>query len=254
MLAWIFAIGLMIWLLYSRFRKNAFIFRLPLGMPEGTVRAYISIILVSFPFMFVWQGSDVPDIISNMLFLVTAFYFEKRSSKFTAKTIVKEFENPQQQKRSRLRFGLPMYWPKYSVRTLLIVLIVVLFFTSPPNIIPTITNHDTFANLLITMGSFILGLAGGRVGKSLLTRRLQRLAKKKGISLSEASEKIDPSMKRKALIFENILSIIVIMAVLSSLFLFTFNLSPGINLFGIVPISVRENLLQFISLYFGFRQ
>jgi len=253
MLAWIFAIALMIWLLYSHFRKNAFLFRQPLGMPEGTVRAYISIILVSFPFMFVWQGLEVPGSISNMLFLVTAFYFEKRSAKYSAKTIVKELENPQQQ-RSRTRYGLPMYWPRYSVRTLLIVLILVLFLTSSPSIIPSISNHDTFANLLITVGSFILGLTAGWIGKRFLSLRVRRLAKRKGITLTEAAEKLDPSMKRNSLIVESILSIVVITSVLSSLFLFTFNLEPWIHLFGIVSISVRDNLLQSINLYYGFRQ
>jgi hypothetical protein len=253
MLAWIFAIGLIIWLLYNRFRKNAFIFRQPLGMPEGTVRAYLAIIFVSFPFTFVWQGLSVPEVISNMLFLVTAFYFERRSSKYSAKTIVKELENPQQQ-RTRKRYGLPMYWPKFSVRTLLILLILVLFFSSPPSILPSISNHDTFANLLITMVSFILGLTAGWIGKRVLSLRVQRLAKRKGISLIEAAEALDPSLKRNALILENILSIIVITSVLSSLFMFTFNLEPVLPLFGFASISIRDVLLQSINIYYGFRQ
>lgn len=167
--------------------------------------------------------------------------------------VVKELENPRQ-RRSRARVGLPLYWPKFTVRSLLVVLILLLFLTSYPTVLETIASHDTFTNLLITIVSFVLGLAGRQIGKSFISWRVRKLAKRKGISLSDAGEEIDPSMKKNSLIMESILSIIVITAVLSSLFMFTFNLDPTIPLFGIVAISVRENLLQLINLYFGFRQ
>ncbi|HME51990.1 MAG TPA: hypothetical protein VKM55_07220 [Candidatus Lokiarchaeia archaeon] len=225
----------------------------PLGMPEGTVRAYLSIIVVAFPFLFVWQGLAIPNLLSNLLFLVCAFYFEKRSTKVTAKAVIGEFMDVDDHTPKK-RDSLPLYLPKYSVRTLLIVLIIALLINSYSSTIGTITSENTFANLLITLGAFVVGLAGRRLGNNMIARRIRWHAKIKKISLSEAANEIDPALKRSSAILESILSIIVIIAVISSLFMFTFNFDISIPFFGIVVVSTRENLLQLLSLYYGFRQ
>ena len=52
----------------------------PLGMPRGTVRAFITILIVSFPLGYLLIGEDVPSFITNSIFVLVAFYFTSRSS------------------------------------------------------------------------------------------------------------------------------------------------------------------------------
>ena len=49
-------------------------------MPRGTVRAFITLTMVSFPFGYLLTGEVIPPLIVNPIFIVIIFYFEARTS------------------------------------------------------------------------------------------------------------------------------------------------------------------------------
>jgi small-conductance mechanosensitive channel len=251
MLAWILTIVLLVWLFHKRLGRSEIVKEAPLGLPEGTVRAFLAIIVVSLPLTFIWLNIKIPIIVSNIVFLVTAFYFEKRSQRQTAKEVAKDIQQPIPE---TSRDVLPMYWHKYSVRILLVTMIIVLFIFSQFGPEQLIDARYTIVNLLIMIFSFVLGLAGKRVETSYTTRKIKKYAKKRNITPLEAAKDLELKLKKQSLQFESAFAVIVIFAVLMSLFMFTFNLDIPIIIPGVVPISVTENLLQLLSVYFGFRQ
>ncbi len=97
MITWILGGILLIWILANRFSQNGKIDGEPLGMPRGTVRAFITLMIVSFPFGYLLRGEPIPPLIINAIFIVVAFYFEaRRSSHERLMQIVNEVKNSEQ--------------------------------------------------------------------------------------------------------------------------------------------------------------
>ncbi|MHA1497440.1 MAG: hypothetical protein ACTSRT_07805 [Promethearchaeota archaeon] len=80
MITWILGILILIWCIVKRVREGGKIEGYPLGMPRGTVRALITLMVVAFPFNYLLISSTIPVEISNALFILVAFYFEARKS------------------------------------------------------------------------------------------------------------------------------------------------------------------------------
>ena len=78
MITWILGIALIIFVLIKRFGKDGRVEGYPLGMPRGTVRAIITLMVVSFPFTYIIANSQIPSEIVNTIFILVAFYFEAR--------------------------------------------------------------------------------------------------------------------------------------------------------------------------------
>ncbi|MBY8986088.1 MAG: hypothetical protein KGD65_13515 [Candidatus Lokiarchaeota archaeon] len=97
MITWILSIFLLIWILANRFSQDGKIDEEPLGMPRGTVRAFITLMIVSFPFGYLLAGKTIPPLIANAIFIVVAFYFEaRRSGHERLKQIVDEVKSSEQ--------------------------------------------------------------------------------------------------------------------------------------------------------------
>ena len=95
MIPWIILLGLLIWVIFRRTRLDGKIEGQPLGMPRGTVRAIITITIVSIPLHFILLGLTIPGIIVSALFIVVAFYFEARKpSEDRMKRIIREIRKP----------------------------------------------------------------------------------------------------------------------------------------------------------------
>ncbi len=118
----IFSIGLLVWCVYNRTKRGLKVDGQPLGMPRGTVRALITISIVTFPFMYLITGGSVPSLVVNAIFILVAFYFEARKGgqdkvnriiKLIAEERKTEVPEEQQLK--------PLYLPKYTVRIVLIL-------------------------------------------------------------------------------------------------------------------------------------
>ena len=80
MITWILGGILFIWIIANRFSQYGKIEGEPLGMPRGTVRALITLMIVSFPIGYLLTGETIPSLIINTIFIVVAFYFEARRS------------------------------------------------------------------------------------------------------------------------------------------------------------------------------
>ena len=44
-------------------------------MPRGTVRAFITLLVITFPLIYLINGEEIPRLIVNAIFVFTAFYF-----------------------------------------------------------------------------------------------------------------------------------------------------------------------------------
>ena len=97
MITWILSGILLIWILANRFSQDGKIDGESLGIPRGTVRAFITLMIASFPFGYLIRGASIPPLIVNAIFIVVAFYFEaRRSGQEKLRKIVDEIKSPDQ--------------------------------------------------------------------------------------------------------------------------------------------------------------
>ena len=103
MISWILGLIIAIWCLIKRFKKDGRVSGYPLGMPRGTVRAYIAIIVVAFPFNYLIVNQEIPRVVTSAIFILVAFYFETRKTKREKLSIliheVKHPEKAEEEKR-----------------------------------------------------------------------------------------------------------------------------------------------------------
>ncbi|MFX1344437.1 MAG: hypothetical protein ACFFAI_04975 [Promethearchaeota archaeon] len=259
MITWILLVILGIWILANRFSQNGKVEGYPLGMPRGTVRALITISIVAFPFGYLITGEEVPGLIINAIFIVVAFYFEaRRSEKEKLMQIINELKEPDlyledtEEKK-------PLYLPKYSVRVLLVVLLLsfILINWSGPDVPFQQTN--TIADLLLIIGFFIIGACFRAIAKVREKKDIREQILNMDASLSDA-EIIEKLMLREPSWFKhtgkNYLSIIVLIAVITALYCYTFEID-----YTLFTLKTLDNyrltlvgfLLIFVYVYFGFR-
>ena len=81
MITWILGIALIIFVLIRRFGKDGRIEGYPLGMPRGTVRAIITLMIVLFPFTYIIWPAQIPSEVVNTIFILVAFYMKRERVK-----------------------------------------------------------------------------------------------------------------------------------------------------------------------------
>ena len=98
MISWILGLIIAIWCLVKRFfKEGGRVSGYPLGMPRGTVRAYIAIIVVAFPFNYLVVNQEIPRVITSAIFILVAFYFETRKTKREKLSIlIHEVKHPEE--------------------------------------------------------------------------------------------------------------------------------------------------------------
>lgn len=122
MITWILGGIILFWILLNRFSQDGRVEGQSLGMPRGTVRALITIMIVAFPFGYLMVGEQIPGLIINTIFIVVAFYFEaRRGEKEKLMQIVKELKGPDLSLEDKEE-KKPLYLPKYTVRVSLVVM------------------------------------------------------------------------------------------------------------------------------------
>ena len=125
MFSWIFCIILAVWCVYQRSKEGGKIEGMPLGMPRGTVRAFITLLLVAFPIGYLLAAQTPPSLVISSLFLLVAFYFEARKGgQDRINRVLKEVRKPE--KFDEADQKKPLYLPKYTVRLILILLLMVI--------------------------------------------------------------------------------------------------------------------------------
>jgi len=257
MITWILGGLLLVWCLYNRFKEGGRVEGEPLAMPRGTVRAFITVLIVAFPFGYLIFGEVIPRYLVNAIFIVVAFYFEaRRSGEEKLKQIIDEIKSPEIVELDIRKEKKPLYLPKYTVRALLIIMLIItqtIMFIKP-DISFQITN--TLADLLLIMGLFMVGASFRNIAKSMDKKKIKAEISNMDASLTdiEIIEKImlrEPSWWKKK--GKNVLSIIMLILVIIALGMFTLDWNIEIISARYYTLSLSESLLLLINAYYGFR-
>jgi hypothetical protein len=258
MITWILFAIFSVWILVNRFGEGGKVESEPLGMPRGTVRALITIMLVAFPFRYIIFGGEIPGLIINVIFIVVAFYFEaRRTEREKLKQIVDEIKRPDIFVGDLKKEKKPLYLPKYSVRFLIVVILVIvqiLIFLR--GITFQVTN--TLTDLLLIIGLFIIGAFFRSILKSRERKKIREKIANMDASLSDVQiiEKLileEPSWWKRT--GKNILSLIMLVVVIGALLCYTFNWDYPIFEIAVpqYSLTVVGLLLLLVNVYYGFR-
>jgi hypothetical protein len=264
MISWILGIILISYVLIRRFAKNGRIEGFPLGMPRGTVRAIITLMIVSIvlsyipPFNFISGETIIPAEIVNTIFILVAFYFEARKGGDERLKLLKEIRKPLKAAEEKKKEKKPLYLPKYSVRISLMVLLLIYFIIDI--FYPTSLNleiQNTLIDILLIAILYFIGTFFRAIGlktqKKKLKEQLEKIPNYQELSKYDILERLDQENKGKSGNFwKSFFSITVFITVVISLFLFTINLDFVIPLI-VTTVSLRRALLLLTNLYFGFR-
>ena len=254
MITWILGIFVLAYVLYKRFSKDGRVEGYPLGMPRGTVRAIITLMVVSFPFNYIIWPSQIPPAVVNSIFILVAFYFEARKSEDNRLKHIEAITNPVKAAEEKRKTILPLYLPKYSVRISLMLILIIYYlidmFIQPISF--GLTN--TLIDILVIAILYFIGTFFRTMGqiwfKKKLKEQIEAIPNYKELSKYDILEKLDEK-KRGGVnnVFKSVFSIIVFLAVSGALLLFTYR----IDFILIFNISLRRALLLVINLYYGFR-
>lgn len=255
MISWIIGGILIVYCLINRFFLKEKIEGQPLGMPRGTVRALITILIVSFPFTYLISGQQIPSLIISAIFVLVAFYFEsRRTIHEKIKRVVKEIRTPEKIEKQKY----PLYLPKYSVRTILVVIIMLISAINYLGLNICFEMTNTLTDLLVIVIVFLIGAFFRSLGiiREKKKYKAQILAMPDHQSKSKY-EIIDYLAEQEkswlAIKGRNFLSIIVLFAAIVALFCYTINWDYIILTLLIFEFSFREILFLLINAYYGFR-
>ena len=254
MITWILGIFIIAYVLYKRFIADGRIEGYPLGMPRGTVRAIITSMVVLFPFTYVISDTQIPSEIINSIFILVAFYFEARKGEDYTLKVIAEVKNPEKAAEEKGKTKFPLYLPKYSVRISLLIILVIYYIIDifVRNISLELTN--TLIDILIIAILYFIGTFFRKIGqiwhKKKLKGQIEAISNYNELSKYVILEKLNEN-KRGGVnnVFKSIFSILVFVAITTSLLFFTAN--TDITL--IFNVSLRRALLLLINLYYGFR-
>ncbi len=259
MITWILGGVLIVWCIIKRFVMNNKIEGQPLGMPRGTVRALITLLIVSFPFTYLIKGEPVPRLLIDAIFVLVAFYFQARKGRLEKlKRIVKEIKEPEIAEEEKETEKYPLYIPKYSVRLLLIIIITTIFIINAlgPNVNVEATTA-TMIDLLLIVGLFIVGAFFRDIVKSREKKKFENEILKMDYASLAVSEIIEYLLELPPTWLEqkgkNLLSLAILIAVITSLICFTIEWDYIMLTLPFYEISLRESLLLLVSIYYGFR-
>jgi len=264
MISWIIGGVLLVWILANRFSQDGKIKGQPLGMPRGTVRALVTIMIVAFPFSYLifpeFFGNLIPGLIINSIFIVVAFYFEaRRGEKEKLVQIVEELKDHDLMMEEKVSQKKPLYLPKFTVRFSLVVLLLLFIVINWLGPSVPFEQTNSLVDLLLIIGFFIIGAFFRSISKVREKKNIKEQIGNMDASLSDA-EVIKKLMLRELSWFKrkgkNILSILVLVAVIVALFCYTFKID-----YELITLTTLDNyrltlvglLLIFINTYYGFR-
>ncbi len=265
MITWILLVVLMIWCIYQRTRPDGKIEGQPLGMPRGTVRALITIIIVSFPLQYLLFNIDnIPGLILNALFIVVAFYFEARKpSVDRIKRIIREIKKPEKIEEEKEQ-KKPLYLPKYSVRSILLLLLALIIILDITNQTVSFTASNTVIDIVLIIALYMFGsfFRGIGIAREKTRTKEQILSMRDHQSLSKY-EIIEKLMEDKLGWWErkgkSFLSLLMLILVIISLFGYTFDIIFNSEIVLIelsalnYVLTFQGLLLIFINIYYGIR-
>ncbi len=254
MITWILGLILLFYVLYKRFSKDGRIEGYPLGMPRGTVRAIITLMIVLFPFTYIIWPSQIPSEVVNTIFILVAFYFEARKGEDNRLKFIAEIKNPEKAAEEKRQIIKPLYLPKYTVRISLMIILLVYYlidlFVQPISLEKT----NTLIDILIIAILYLIGSLFRTLGKiwhkKKLKEQIEAIPNYKEVSKYDILEKLNKSNRGGINnVGKSTFSITVFIAVAVALLLFTYNIKITL----IFDVSLSRALLLLINLYYGFR-
>ena len=249
---------LLLWCIVNRLGAGGRIEGQPLGMPRGTVRALITLLIVSFPFTYLLTGAEIPGLIVNAIFIVVAFYFETRRGIKDKIQDIEEIKYPEETESKYKIDKLPLYLPKYSVRIMLVVMLILIviinYFYSQVTFEITNTLFDLLIIVVLFMvGAFFRAIKNSKE-KQKLKKQVTSIDNYKNISPYDILQTVEKELKSWwELKGKNMLSIVTFLAVLVSLLCYTIGVDLALSIYNLTVLSLRETLLLLISVYYGFR-
>ena len=254
MITWILGVFILVYVLYKRFSKDGRVEGYPLGMPRGTVRAIITLMIVLFPFTYIIWNQQIPSEIVNTIFILVAFYFEARKGEDNRLKFIAEIKNPEKAAEEKRKTIKPLYLPKYTVRISLMIILVFYYLIDLFVQKITLELTNTLIDILVIAILYFIGTFFRAIGqiwsKKKLKEQIEAIPNYKELSKYDILEKLDES-KRGGVnnVGKSIFSITVFIAVTVALFLFTIKIDFTL----ILSVSLRKALLLLINIYYGFR-
>lgn len=258
MITWILGTFILIWCIVKRAQKGGKVEGYPLGMPRGTVRAIMTLMIVAFPFNYLLIPATIPVEISNALFILVAFYFEARKSGADKLRLIREVRNPEKYKEELLNEKFPLYFPQYTVRILLATILVSVYLINAlgPNVL--IESSNTIFEILTIIALYFIG----NIFRTISVSREKEKLKKEILKIEDYQSmskhvlyaklvELKPGKSKNT--WKNLFSIITFIAVTTSLMLYTIPLDYIIPIL-VWNISLRHGLLLLINVYYGFRE
>jgi len=266
MITWILCAFLLLWIFSERLIRKKKIIGVPLGLPEGTIRACIALLIVTFPLnqLIMYQLFQPFFLITieqwflNTLLVVVAFYFEARAFEKNIPQLLKEIKDPAKYKKTRNE--MPLYMPRFTVRitlfSLLVLTSVLLGFKVFDGTISLATSSTFLTELIFIVFFFMIGLIIRRIHQNQLKNKIRRRIRKHEGTQEELLEIIEEKERKTGRVTETILAFLMLGVILTVLIFYTIDwdyiLFPipflGIN------VSVRMGMILLINLYFGYRQ
>lgn len=254
MITWILGAFLLVFVLYKRFSKDGRIEGYPLGMPRGTVRAIITLMIVLFPFTYIIWDTEIKSEIVYTVFILVAFYFEARKGEDNRLKIIAEIKDPEKMAEEKRRVVRPLYLPKYTVRISLLVILVIYYIIDLfiRDISLELTN--TLVDILVIAILYFIGTFFRAISKiwskKKLKEKIEAIANYKELSKYDILEILNKSKRGGASnVLKSIFSILVFIAITIALVMFTAQIDIPL----IFNLSLRRALLLIINLYYGFR-
>jgi len=262
MITWIILVILLIWCIYQRVQPDGKIEGQPLGMPRGTVRAMITILIVSFPLQYlIFNIVNIPGLILNALFIVVAFYFEARKpGEERIKRIIREIKKPEKVEAEKEQ-KKPLYLPKYSVRGILVFLLTLIILFDMANQRVAFTATNTIIDIVLIIGLYMFGslFRGIGIAREKKKTKILILNMQNHQSLSKY-EIIEKLMEEKlgwwARKGKSFLSLFMLISVIISFGFYSFDVNEGlllINIPELYTLTFQGFLLLLINIYYGIR-
>lgn len=263
MISWILGAILIIWCIYRRIRPDGKIEGYPLGMPRGTVRAIITIMIVAFPFnylIFSTATTQIPGLITNAIFIVVAFYFESRKpAEEHLKRILKEIQDPEDFEIEKKKDKKPLYLPKYTVRASLVIMLVLIVVINAYGPQVPFETTNTLMDLMLIIGLYMIGSFFKGIGiyqyKKKTKAKVRSMANVETMNKYEIIEKLSEEKeswwKQKG---KSLISILTLISVIAALMMYTLDLPLILFSLPFYQFSLRQILLLLVSIYYGFRE
>ncbi|MBN2157213.1 MAG: hypothetical protein JW776_14305 [Candidatus Lokiarchaeota archaeon] len=265
MITWLLAVFLLLWIFEERLLKKKNVVGVPLGLPEGTVRACIALLIVTFPLnqliLYELFPSLFPITIQqwyiSTLFVVVAFYFEARAFEKSIPQLLKEIKDPA--KYVQTRNELPLYFPRFTVRIILFSLLILTVVLTGLGVFSEtleFSSTNTITELIFIVFFFIIGLIFRRIHQKQLKRKIQTRLREHEGTHEELIEILEEQERKIGRVTEGFLAILMLSVLIIVLIFYTINWNRDLFFIPLVnvQVSLRMGMILLFNLYFGYRQ